>query len=93
MNIALVMTIASIVALLIKIYTWIIIIYILMSWIPNARGSQFGMVLEEICEPFLAPFRKIIPPIGGMLDISPIIAIIALNLAQAGVFAIANLFS
>lgn len=92
MNETLAMTVANIISLLIRIYTWMIIIYILMSWIPNARSSQFGIFLEEICEPFLAPFRKLIPPIGGMLDLSPIIAIIALNLAQTGVYAIASFF-
>ncbi|MEW8975517.1 MAG: YggT family protein, partial [Exiguobacterium sp.] len=38
--------------------------------------------------PFLAPFRRIIPPIGGMLDISPIVAFLVLNLAQSGIRAI-----
>ncbi len=54
-----------------------------MSWLPGSRDTPFGQMLGKICEPYLEPFRKIIPPIG-MLDISPLVAIIALNLAARG---------
>lgn len=67
----------------IQIYSWAIIIYILMSWFPNARESKFGQLLGKIVEPYLEPFRKIIPPLG-MIDISPIVAIIVLNFAEYG---------
>ena len=69
-------------------YSWVLMAYILLSWFPNARESRFGQVLAMLVEPFLAPFRRIIPPIGGMLDISPIVAFLVLNLAQAGIRAI-----
>lgn len=68
---------------LISIYSWALIIYILMSWFPNARESAIGQFLTRICEPYLEPFRKIIPPIG-MLDISPIVAILVLRFAGSG---------
>jgi len=69
----------------ITIYSYALIIYILMSWFPGARDSQFGMFLGRLCEPYLEQFRKIIPPIG-MIDISPIAAIFVLHLARVGVF-------
>ncbi len=59
---------------LIGLYSWALIIYILMSWVPDVRASKFGQLLGSICEPYLEPFRKIIPPIG-MIDISPLVAI------------------
>ncbi len=65
-------------------YSYAIIIYILMSWFPGARESSFGQMLGSIVEPYLEPFRKIIPPIGGMIDISPIVAIIVLQMAMRG---------
>ena len=68
-----------------SIYSWALIIYILMSWFPGARESGVGEFLGKITEPYLEPFRKIIPPIG-MLDISPIVAIIALQLASNGLW-------
>ncbi|HYK72533.1 MAG TPA: YggT family protein [Pseudoneobacillus sp.] len=68
---------------LIQIYSWALIIYILLSWFPNARESSFGQLLSRICEPYLEPFRRIIPPLG-MIDISPIVAILVLRFATAG---------
>lgn len=70
-------------------YSWALIIYILMSWFPNARESSIGQFLARICEPYLEPFRKIIPPLG-MLDISPLVAIIVLRFAGTG---LAQLFT
>lgn len=79
---------------IVEIYYWLIIIYILMSWLPNARESSFGEILGKIVEPYLAPFRRFIPPIFGMIDISPIIAIIALRYAATGLVAIlSNIFT
>ncbi|MBD7967658.1 YggT family protein [Paenibacillus gallinarum] len=79
---------------LVEIYYWLIIIYILMSWLPNARESKFGEIIGKIVEPYLAPFRRFIPPIFGMIDISPIIAIIALRYAATGLVAIlTNIFT
>jgi YggT family protein len=68
---------------IIQVYSWALIIYILMSWFPNARESSIGQFLAKICEPYLEPFRKIIPSIG-MMDISPIVAFLVLNFATSG---------
>ncbi|MDZ5470717.1 YggT family protein [Bacillus sp. 31A1R] len=68
---------------LISYYSWALIIYILLSWFPNARESGIGQFLARICEPYLEPFRKIIPPLG-MIDISPIVAILVLRFATNG---------
>jgi YggT family protein len=68
---------------LIGLYSWALIIYILMSWFPSARDNAIGRFLARICEPYLEPFRRIIPPFG-MMDISPIVAFIVLNLARSG---------
>ncbi|MNE04113.1 YGGT family protein [compost metagenome] len=76
--------IINIVDLLYNIYLWMIIIYIFMSWVPNVRESFIGELLGKLVEPYLAPFRKIIPPIMGMIDISPIIALFVLNWAVIG---------
>ncbi|MFY4773793.1 YggT family protein [Metabacillus sp. RGM 3146] len=77
----------TVLSYLLEFYSIAIIIYLLMSWIPNARESAIGLFLARICEPFLEPFRRIIPPIG-MIDISPIVALFALNLAKSGLLAI-----
>ena len=63
-----------------QIYMYALIIYILMSWFPGARESTFGEFLGRICEPYLEQFRRFIPPLG-MIDISPLIAIVVLQFA------------
>lgn len=68
---------------LVQLYQWALIIYIFMSWFPNARESAIGQFLSRICEPYLEPFRKIIPPLG-MIDISPIVAFLVLRFASSG---------
>ncbi|MGD6816255.1 YggT family protein [Metabacillus sp. 84] len=77
---------------LLRFYSYAIIIYILMSWFPNARETKFGEILASICEPFLEPFRRIIPSFG-MIDFSPIVAILVLNLAQGGLWSLYNMIS
>ncbi|WP_272949053.1 YggT family protein [Paenibacillus contaminans] len=67
------------------IYYCMIIGYVLLSWLPNVRESFVGQLLGKLVEPYLTPFRKIIPPIGGMLDISPIIALFALQFVVLGI--------
>lgn len=64
-------------------YVAVIIIYILMSWLPNHQSGWVGDIyraLGRLCDPYLNIFRRMIPPIGGMLDISPIFAIIVIQL-------------
>ncbi len=72
---------------LISLYSWALIIYILMSWFPNARETSIGRFLANICEPYLEPFRKIIPSIG-MIDISPIVAFLVLKFASSGLHSV-----
>ncbi|REI07086.1 YggT family protein [Staphylococcus felis] len=90
MSIQLASTIFNFIIFLVQAYTFGMIIYIFMSWVPSARESAVGQFMSKIYEPFLEPFRKIIPPLG-MIDLSPIVAFIVLNLFQRGLFAIYQL--
>jgi YggT family protein len=77
---------------LLGIYKWMLIIYILLSWFPNMRDSQIGAILGKLCEPFLEPFRKIIPPLG-MMDLSPLAAFFVLSFAPNGLRVLQTLIS
>ncbi|MCT1904215.1 MULTISPECIES: YggT family protein [Oceanobacillus] len=83
--------IVSIISLALSIYSFALIAYILMSWFPGARESQFGEMLGKICEPYLEIFRKFIPPLG-MIDFSPIVAILLLQFARQGFMQFAMMF-
>lgn len=70
---------------LLNVYTFIIFVYVLMSWIPMKPGvlADIEAALAKLCDPYLDLFRRFIPPIGGMIDVSPIVAILALQIIEA----------
>ncbi|MFB7140105.1 YggT family protein [Gottfriedia sp. NPDC056225] len=81
----------DIVIQLIGLYRIIIIIHILLSWFPQIRQTGFGRFIGMLAEPYLEPFRRIIPTVG-MFDFSPIVAFIALNFAIDGIRQIQSFF-
>ena len=72
-------------------YSMVLFVYVIMSWFPTDRGilADIYRVLGKVCEPYLNLFRKLIPPIGGIVDVTPIIALLVL---QFGVRLLVNLF-
>ena len=61
---------------LVDIYFWGIFILAISSWI-GTTGHPTVLLVGQIVEPYLRPFRKFIPPMG-MMDFSPMVAIISL---------------
>ncbi|WP_047981341.1 YggT family protein [Ornithinibacillus contaminans] len=82
----------DILSLALYVYSIGLIVYIFMSWFPGARESSFGSVFTKLYEPYLEPFRKIIPPLG-MIDFSPIVAIFVLQLARTGLGVLFNMIA
>ena len=73
----------QILSLIINIYTWILFARALVSWIPNLDPSnQIVQILYAITEPVLEPIRKLIPPLGGVMDISIMVAFFGLILLE-----------
>jgi YggT family protein len=64
------------------ILNFAIIIRALMSWFNPSPENPVVRIVMEITEPVLAPLRRIVPRIG-MIDITPIVAILLLNVIQA----------
>ena len=73
--------ISSILIALADTYSLVIFIYVMMSWIPMSSGviADIYSALGKICDHFLDLFKRLIPPIGGMIDITPIIALLVLQ--------------
>ncbi|MCD6216350.1 YggT family protein [bacterium] len=63
---------------MIQLYSMLIFIRILMSWISIGPNNPVIETLCQITDPYLNIFRSIIPPAGG-LDFSPIIALVVLH--------------
>ena len=84
----LVWAIIAVTSLFLKIFFFAMIISVILSWVAPGSYNPGAQLVNQICEPLLAPFRRLLPNLGG-LDISPIFAFIALNLLDR--FVIGNL--
>jgi YggT family protein len=54
----------------------------ILSWFPMSPGNRLVIVLHQITEPILEPLRHLIPMIG-MFDITPMVAMLLLQIAAA----------
>ncbi|AOE62749.1 YggT family protein [Pseudomonas corrugata] len=75
----LIWSIIGITALFLKIFFFALIISVILSWVAPGSHNPGAELVNQICEPALAPFRRIVPNLGG-LDISPILAFMVLKL-------------
>ncbi len=76
-------------ARILQIYTFVLLVRILLSWIPILDPYHPVMrILYQVTEPVLEPARKLIPPIGA-IDISPIVVFIVLGILQDLMFQMA----
>ena len=65
-----------------EIYSLVLLVRVLLSWFPNLDWSNPLLSgVSAITDPYLNAFRGLIPPIGG-LDLSAIVAFLALQLIQ-----------
>jgi YggT family protein len=69
--------------LIFTLLTLAIIIDALLSWFPMDRyNNPIARLLDQIVAPILEPLRRVVPPIG-MMDITPLVALIILQILQA----------
>lgn len=77
----LIFALAEVLALLLNIFLFAIIIMVIVSWVnPGSYNPAMGLV-NSLVEPVMKPFRKLIPPLGG-LDITPIFATLGIMIAK-----------
>ena len=73
----------QVVSLLLQVYSYVLLARALISWIPNLDPyNPIVQFLYQITEPVLEPIRRLIPPIGGMIDISLLVAFFAIIILQ-----------
>jgi YggT family protein len=76
----------GLVVLLLQIYLFAVLAWVILSWIPTSSGHPLGRLnvfLDRIIYPVILPLRRVIPPLrlgGGMLDLSPIVLLIVIQL-------------
>jgi YggT family protein len=64
-----------------EFYTVAVLLYALLSWVAPGTYSPANQLLARLCEPLLAPIRRVVPPFGG-LDLSALFVLIALQALQ-----------
>lgn len=69
------------VGMVINIYFIAILASIILSWIAPGSYNPTILLLHQLTEPVMKPFRKILPAMGG-LDLSPIFVFVTINVLQ-----------
>jgi len=69
--------VVNLVFLSLRLFAFAILIRVVLSWVSPGGYNPATAIISTLTEPVLRPFRRLIPPIGG-LDISPIFAMILL---------------
>ncbi|WP_295873715.1 YggT family protein [uncultured Zhongshania sp.] len=64
-----------------NLYFFAIIANIIMSWVAQGGAHPAAQILYQITEPVMAPFRKLLPTMGG-LDLSPILVFLCINVLE-----------
>ena len=68
----------TVIRVFLQIITFAILIRTVLSWIMPGQRTMLTDIIYHITEPILAPIRKILPSMGT-IDLSPLIAIIILQ--------------
>lgn len=70
---------------LLEIINYLILIRAILSFFPTLQSSRISYFIYQMTEPLLAPCRSILDKLGlgrGMIDFSPILAIILINMLR-----------
>lgn len=71
-------SVVGVTALFLKVFFFALIISVILSWVAPQSHNPAVILINQLCEPLLAPIRRFLPSLGG-LDLSPIFAFIALR--------------
>jgi YggT family protein len=70
---------ATVLYWVVNVYTLLLFVYAVLSWIPDLRRGRWVDLLASVIEPVLLPIRRVIPPVGG-LDLAFLVVILVLQL-------------
>lgn len=68
----------SLIVATLLLFTVLIFVYALLSFIAPGTRSPAMALLASLCEPVLSPLRQVLPIVGG-IDFSPLVAIVGLT--------------
>ena len=74
--------IAQILHVFFTAYTGLLFARVVGSWFDPLRNNRLMQFVSHYTDPYLGLFRKLIPPIGGVLDLSPLLGFFALQIGE-----------
>ncbi len=74
--------IVYLIRLFFSVYTLLLLIRVISYWFPRFQLSHFVRFVAHYTDPYLNFFRRFIPLIGGVIDLSPLLAFIVLRLLE-----------
>jgi YggT family protein len=77
----LVWSVIAVVAMVVNIYFVAILVGIILSWVAPQSYHPAVILIHQLTEPVMAPFRRLLPPLGG-LDLSPILVFLVINVVR-----------
>jgi YggT family protein len=72
-------SISGVLALLVRLYGLVMLVWVVASWLPRLRHQPAVRWVGQLCEPVLRPIRRVLPTAGG-LDFSPLLVLLALEI-------------
>jgi len=67
--------------MVLNLYFFAVLAAIVLSWVAPGSHHPAVLLLHQLVQPVMAPFRRLLPPLGG-LDLSPILVFLAINVVQ-----------
>ena len=74
--------VSGILNLLFTVLSIAVIARALLSWFDPTMRFPVSQLIVDLTEPIIAPIRRIVPPIGGMIDLSPLVALVLLQVIE-----------
>lgn len=88
---SLLVSVGEVIKTIIWVYIIALILQAVISWVGSAQGNPISPLIHSLTNPIIRPIRKVVPLIG-MMDLSPLVAILGLNVLLIVVNNIFNIF-
>lgn len=73
------LAVGEVIRSVIWVYIIALILLAVISWIGSSHGNPVAPLVNSLVSPLVSPVRRRLPPVG-MLDLSPLVVILGLNI-------------
>lgn len=77
---------AAIIKAFFSCFTLFLFVRVIGSWIPQVQHHKFMRFIAYYTDPYLNIFKRVVPPIGGVLDVSPFLGFLFLQILEKIIF-------